>query len=325
MTNYPMVEQVNRLTGNLLAAGDGVFLPGVGTLGVERHVARRLSKRSLVPPCRTVVFSSRRQAVSLVERIAEAGGCGMAEAQDIYDRWLVRTKADDVLTIEGVGVLKFKHFTVDPNFDARLNPQGHDPVRIASAGRSDWVIWVGGAAVVAALCIGGYLLWEPQKEVPSAAVPVVAAQECGGADAAGMSAAEVATADAAGPEASSGSGADIPDAASEAVSDAASDAAPAAVPASARTHAAAVSESGAPARMTSGRRYVVLGVYSTPANARRAAADAAEKNPAVRCGVYRFGEKYMVSPFESEDAEACTLFIRAHSGEFPGMWTYAAR
>ena len=46
---------------------------------------------------------------------------------------------------------------------------------------------------------------------------------------------------------------------------------------------------------------------------------------AVTCGVYRFGAKFMVSPFESDDPEACALFIRAHAERFPGMWTYTAR
>ena len=82
---------------------------------------------------------------------------------------------------------------------------------------------------------------------------------------------------------------------------------------------------GEPARLVSGRRYVVLGVFSTPENAARAAQLARDKEGSFRCGVYRFGAKFMVSPFESEDAEACTLFIRAHAETFPGMWTYTAR
>lgn len=77
--------------------------------------------------------------------------------------------------------------------------------------------------------------------------------------------------------------------------------------------------------MTSKRSYVVLGVFSTPENAARAARDAASGDVAITCGVYRFGAKYLVSPFESDDPEACTLFIRAHAGRFPGMWTYTAR
>ena len=77
--------------------------------------------------------------------------------------------------------------------------------------------------------------------------------------------------------------------------------------------------------MTSGRHYVVMGVFSSAQNAERAARDAASKDVAMTCGVYRFGAKFMVSPFESEDPEACKLFIRAHAERFPGMWTYTAR
>ena len=66
-------------------------------------------------------------------------------------------------------------------------------------------------------------------------------------------------------------------------------------------------------------------VFSTPENAARAAADAEARDASVRCGVYRFGNKFMVSPFEAPDAEACTLFIRNYSDRFPGLWTYTAR
>ena len=81
----------------------------------------------------------------------------------------------------------------------------------------------------------------------------------------------------------------------------------------------------APASLVSGRRYVVLGVFSTPENAARAVDTAAEKDPSVRCGIYRFGTKFMVSPFESADTEACALFVRNYSDRFPGLWTYTAR
>ncbi|MFQ7386530.1 MAG: hypothetical protein ACLRM8_01380 [Alistipes sp.] len=55
MSNNPMVDEVNRLVGNLLAAGSGVFLPGVGSLYTERRGARRISRRSVLRragPCR---------------------------------------------------------------------------------------------------------------------------------------------------------------------------------------------------------------------------------------------------------------------------------
>lgn len=50
MSNYPMVNEINRLVGDLLAGGGEVFLPGVGSLYTERRGARRISRRSVVPP-----------------------------------------------------------------------------------------------------------------------------------------------------------------------------------------------------------------------------------------------------------------------------------
>ena len=65
---------------------------------------------------------------------------------------------------------------------------------------------------------------------------------------------------------------------------------------------------------------MILGVYSSPENAKRAVEQAAEKDETMRCGVYRFGSKWMVSPFESEDHEAANLFRKAHAEQFPELW-----
>ena len=301
-----MVDEVNRLVGNLLAAGSGVFLPGVGSLFVERRGARRLSKRYIQPPCRVVSFSSQQQGVSLADELARTLHCDAAGAQDVYDRWLSRTREGDVLTIEGVGVLKFKNFTLAPAFDRLLNPQGHEPVRIKPARRLDWALWVGIAAIVIAAGI-------PADSSATAGVTdegtatAVAGTKAAETDVAGSSAVGAAgTADSAG------------DRADAAVTRA--DAKPAG-----QRPGSAPRVSTEPASLVSGHRYVVLGVFSTPENAARAAADAEARDASVRCGVYRFGNKFMVSPFEAPDAEACTLFIRNYSDRFPGLWTYTAR
>ena len=174
-----MVDEVNRLVGNLLAAGSGVFLPGVGSLFVERRGARRLSKRSVQPPCRVVSFSSQQQGVSLADELARTLHCDAAGAQDVYDRWLSRTREGDVLTIEGVGVLKFKNFTLAPAFDRLLNPQGHEPVRIKPARRLDWALWVGIAAIGIAAVYGGreFLLLYPEAPEAAAVTEIPAASD----------------------------------------------------------------------------------------------------------------------------------------------------
>ena len=312
MSNYPMVDEVNRLVGNLLAAGSGVFLPGVGSLFVERRGARRLSKRTVLPPCRVVSFSSQQQGVSLADELARTLHCDAAGAQDVYDRWLSRTREGDVLTIEGVGVLKFKNFTLAPAFDRLLNPQGHEPVRIKPARRLDWALWVGIAAIVIAAGFGGAeFLRINSSDIPEPGAAAEVARTLPAADAE----TDVAGSSAAGAAGTADSAGDRTDAAVTRA-----DARP-----SGQRPGPAARASAEPASLVSGHRYVVLGVFSTPENAARAAADAEARDASVRCGVYRFGNKFMVSPFEAPDAEACTLFIRNYSDRFPGLWTYTAR
>lgn len=360
MTQYPMVDQVNRLAGNLLAAGGELYLPGVGSLCVRFRGARRLSARLVEPPSREVVFTSQQRGVSLVDEIArvlrdaapaetpcsDTDGTPVSssasvvssapvapqreqaqiasQARDIYDRWLSRTQQDGVLTIEGVGVLKFKNFTPDEAFDRRINPQGHAPVRIHRPRRFDGAMWIGIAAIVFVVAFTAYWWLGNRRDAVagrSASEPVTL-----------VAAAPAATEHSAAAEASAdGVGADsVTDPAAAGTASAASGAEGAAQDAASALRAeaptdAAPAADGEPARLVSGRRYVVLGVFSTPENAARAAQLAREKEGSFRCGVYRFGAKFMVSPFESEDAEACTLFIRAHAEAFPGMWTYTAR
>ncbi len=320
-----MVDQLNRLVGDLLASGAELYLPGVGTLYVERRAAQRLSKRSILPPARVVAFSSQQRELSLVDEIARVAGCEKTEAQEIYDRWLSRTYENEILTIEGVGTLKFKNFTPDPAFDKRLNPQGHEPVRVKPARGLDWVMWTGIAAVVIAACAGGLVLWKyyggetPEKDV---VVEVVVANTADGtnasadsleqADATAMSQpAEVALANR--PEAASAQQPDTPSVRQSGTTSG---------------HQSQVRPAGttdAPASLVSGRRYVVFGVFSTRENAARAVAGVVAKDASMQCGVYRFGEKFMVSPFDADNTEACARFIREKRDRFPDLWTYTAR
>ena len=177
MNANPMEEQIGRLVGNLLAGGGEIFLPGVGSLYTERQGARRLNRRTVLPPSRTVAFTSQQRGVSLVDEIArvmrEAGGYENpeAEAQAVYDRWIARVHRADLLTVEGVGELKFKNFIPDEAFDLRLNPQGREPVRVRVQRRFDWPLWVGIAAIGIAAVYGGrefLLLYPEAPEAPGA-------------------------------------------------------------------------------------------------------------------------------------------------------------
>ncbi|MBQ8581787.1 MAG: hypothetical protein IJ478_06860, partial [Alistipes sp.] len=86
-----------------------------------------------------------------------------------------------------------------------------------------------------------------------------------------------------------------------------------------------VAPTGEVQRMTSGWSYVVLGVFSTEENARRAVATAASSEPALGCTIYTFGQKWMVSPHGSADAASAQAFRKTHSEQYPDLWVYQAK
>lgn len=364
-----MVAEVNRLVGDLLAAGQPLALPGIGTLRPEARPARRISKKQVVPPSRAIDFSSEVQGTTLPQRLAAAARCSEEQAEEIYRRWLGHTLQEGVLTLAGIGVLKEKHFALDAEFDRRINPQGHAPLTIRRRRRRfDWALTLGIVAIVAAIGIGGYgyrswreaggsLPWLEKKQPATTTQPAGTASTMeAGTVAAATAEAAAAAAETTGSTAPAASVAGMQPAmaptqapAGQAgqtgqtgqtgLADAAKTAAngsrtaspggtQAAAPGTAKTPAQAAtqpaSRNGVTA-MTPGRYYVVLGVFSTVENAERAVAETARKEESMRCGIYRFGAKWMVSPFESADAEACTLFRRAHHEHFPDLWTYRAR
>ncbi len=319
MNATPMTEQVGRLVGNLLAGGGEVFLPGVGTLYTERQPARRIDRRTVQPPYRVVSFTSQQRGASLVDEIARVmreGGTvpeadSQAAAQEVYDRWLSRSREANLLTVEGVGVLAFKNFTPGEAFERRLNPQGREPVKIRAPRRFDWALWLGVAAIAVALVYGGreFLMLSAEPEaVATETVGTVCADRPAPVEK------PDALAEAPQPE--------LPAAGKELPQPAGTVSSGSGAP---ETEPAAQAESGEPMSLLSGRHYVVLGVFSTTENAGRALREIAAKESAFRCRIYRFGEKFMVSPFSSDQAEPCRQFIGIHAERFPGMWTYTAR
>ncbi len=307
MNNYPMIEQVNRLVGNLLAEGIPVFLPEIGTLYTEQRAARKVSKRMVEPPCRMVVFTPQKNGVSLVARIAHVAACDDATAQDVYTRWLTNVRKNNELVMAGIGTLRGQYFKMDAAFDVRLNPQGHAPIRIRRSHRMDWTLWVGICTILCVVAGVGYWWFFIQSQ-PAAVISeqkVVELKQ--NADRPTVDTTIVAPSPVESTPNVVGS------------SEAAAESKPMVSP---KTEVSTPTEAAA---LVSGHKYVVLGVYSTFENAVRAVTQAAQAKSPLTCGIYRFGAKFLVSPFESSDPETCTLFIRAHADNYPDMWTYTAR
>ena len=154
-----MIEEVNKIIYNMLISGRGVFLPEVGTLYIERQAARKLADGRLLSPRNTVVFAEGVQAPSLVDEIVSIAGCGVEQAQDIYERWKAKTLAEGVLTIGGIGVLKGKSFSTDKTFHSAINPQGVKTLVVRKKSSNAWIYVVSAVAIVVALGFLAYLMW----------------------------------------------------------------------------------------------------------------------------------------------------------------------
>lgn len=290
-----MVMEVNRLVGDLLAGGERLLLPDVGSLKPVTRPAYRISKKEVMPPLRTVEFSTEERGLSLVDRIAVAAACTQEESEEVYRRWLGHTHEEGVLTIEGVGVLKQHHFKVDEAFDKRLNPAGRKPMPVRRRRKGmDWMVLVG----ILAILVAGGIAWygyQLMQQKPTAKVQPV---ESSYTKPDTMSVAQPI----------------------DAVAEVATPATPATPAPSAQ-----LQPSNEVQRMTSGARYVVLGVFSTEENARRAVAESAVGTDPLRCSIYYFGQKWMVSPFVSESAAEANDFRKAHAAVHPDLWVYQAK
>ena len=285
-----MIEEVNKIIYNMLISGRGVFLPEIGTLYIERQAARKLADGRLLSPRNTVVFAEGVQAPSLVDEIVSIAGCGVEQAQDIYERWKTKTLAEDVLTVGGIGVLKGKSFSTDKTFHSAINPQGVKTLVVRKKSSNTWLYVVSAVAVVVALGFLAYLMWGDKFMGKQSAEKVVVEQ--------------IAT-----PEAS---------AVESAEQGVVSDAEPNAVPNAEQAQPAQV----APQSLEYAY-YVVMGIFSTPENAERAVQQVQAKIKDVECKVLPFkGGKHMVTIFGSDNVADCNAFARSYRDVYPDLWVY---
>ena len=284
-----MVQEVNKIIYNMLISGRGVFLPEVGSLYIERQAARKLADGRLLSPRNTVVFAEGVQAPSLVDEIVSIAGCGVEQAQDIYERWKAKTLAEGVLTIGGIGVLKGKSFSTDKTFHSAINPQGVKTLVLRKKSSNAWLYVVSGVAIVVALGFLAYLMWGDKFMGKQSAEKVVVEQ--------------IATPEAPAVES-----------AEQGVESAAE---PNAVPNAEQAQPAQVAP-----QSSEYAYYVVMGIFSTPENAARAVEQTRSKMKDVACEVLPFKGKHMVTVFGSNNREDCNAFARSYRDIYPDLWVY---
>ncbi len=288
-----MVGEVNKIIYNMLVSGKGVFLPSVGTLYIERRGARKISETRLVSPHNVISYSSQEQAPSLVSEIVSIAGCEQAQAQDIYDRWLSKTLVDGRLTIEGVGVLVGKAFTVDPALGKAINPQGIKTLVVRRKKSGAWIYVVCAISIALALGFFSYIMWGDKVSLSADEKPLVTEQT------EVIPAMEIVPAD------------------SIAKSDAAVE-----------QPAVETKEQPAETVVTVAKDYayyVVMGIFSTEENANRAVEQVEKKIEDPQCKILPFKNKFMVTIYGSDAVGDCNAYAKSYHDIYPDLWVYARK
>ncbi len=157
------MNPIDKLIFDKLAAGQGVNLPDVGSLYVERDAAKFISRSEIRPPHNKVLFSRKRTEDfdSIIDLVITAGNVKRSEATAMYKEWLEKSReAKDHIEMNSVGVLANDFFYPSVLLHDTLNPVGQDPVALkgrSNGGRTTLitVLCVLGAAVIALYVLFG--------------------------------------------------------------------------------------------------------------------------------------------------------------------------
>ena len=126
------MEAIDKLLYNLLASGESVVLPEVGTLRVVQ-TPTTLSGKVVSYASRRVRFSSRadKKVRTLVELMVSEYGLTSEVAAEAYGEWLRVARSGSEVKIEGVGSLRKGFFTPTNEFEREaLNPWQPAPVTL---------------------------------------------------------------------------------------------------------------------------------------------------------------------------------------------------
>ena len=94
---------IDKIIRSTLLCSRKVFLPDAGTLYIEYKGAKRISDSEIMPPHNLVAFSCERHkdAPSVVDKTAQAGGIEPSQADELYRSWLCEARHKDGSILTG--------------------------------------------------------------------------------------------------------------------------------------------------------------------------------------------------------------------------------
>jgi hypothetical protein len=258
------------------------------------------SRKRIVSPHYFVDFSADKIADSLVDIIADVASVDVATAEDICLRWLDKVRTEDGFTIEGVGILKSGHFTLDEALESQLCPFSVDYINITTRRRG----WAFAAVACVVLVLCGVSAWWFMRDTATVEPQILVAEEIVVEESQIVETEVVET---------------IVEETEE--------------QGSAAEQIAEIVETPEPEVVTPAdwrdneniRHWVVIGSYSTTENAERAIKEFETKSPDLMFSHIRLGSMYAVASYGSTEKVDCEEFVQNHKSDFTQLWIYTPK
>lgn len=309
-----MVNEVNKIISNMLLSDREVRIGSLGTLFTVRYAAYRASRKSLTPPYRIVQFTNELRGTSLEDEIATVANIDSEKAHEIFEQWMTEVQDGNTLKIEGVGTLRGEKFSIDDKLASELNPHDRAPMRLKPKANVGLYIFAT-LCILFAIAVAGYV-YVDNNDINIFGFKGEVAQV--------TDTAEIDTAEPAATE----------DVAVVAVADTVTINTLTTEPTAAATPTTvtAPQPTATPTPVSNeilstspGTSYVVLGVFSTPENAKRAISQAQKKANDLQYAIYHYGEKFMVALYDAPSRTECQEFARTLSDTFKDLWIYSRK
>lgn len=319
-----MVSEVNKIIFNTLVERGGVYIPNVGTLSIYRTPSRKRGSR-VVSPSYSVTYTTERRAISLSEVICSIANVGHDVADDIVSRWRKRVTEDNGrVVIEGVGVIANGCYTPDGELMARLNTNHEIIYCSRKGGVPKWILSLLAVLALVTLCFSLYLLLmrntTVQDDYDVVALENTSSEPLNISD--NETDSVVVSKDVIEPI--------IDSVAVNSADDVVADST--AYPQPLNLSEEAKVESNVEEKIDvddwrdrSVHHYLIIGSYSTMANANTAVRKAVRRNAEAQCKIIRIGSLYAVAVYGSVDRNECVKFKRNNRAFYKDSWIHTPK
>lgn len=305
------MDPVSVLIFNTLARREGINLPGIGSLGIAAEPATMDEPGVVTPPVNRIVYGREENPsyLHVVDLIARLDRTDRDSAQETYNEWLAQVCTEEGVVIESVGRLRDDVFTPSPELSRALNPADTAPVVLSDrVSRRQAALWIVSAVVIGTvLAVGAITMLDRYYQPRASVAPDTPLSE--------VPAVPLTPALPAAPDTLPDSGA------SAAAPPVAADSVPVAQEKPAAV--APAPEPASPAPVAGKTYYVIVGAYSTDANAEKFIASAKKKDDTLPFEkLPQPNGRILISIFRSASESEAIRKKRAYEDMFEGAWVY---